>query len=66
MQAEINVLVQSYKELFPANNIISEFDMVLGLPTKDLAMMHIFIYKDNVCVLALADTISPQVTSQRK
>ena len=66
MQAEINVLVQSCKGLCTDNNIISELDMVLGLPTKDLAMMHIFIHKDNVCVLALADTISPQVTSQRK
>ena len=57
MEAEINVLARSCKELFPIIDLVSELGTVVGLPTKDLTSMHVSIHKDNVGALVLMETI---------
>ena len=66
MEAEINALAHSCKELFPIIDIVSELGDVVGLPTKDLTSMHVSIHEDNAGALVLAETIPPQFTPRSK
>ena len=60
MEAELNTLVCSCKELFPIIDLVSKLGTVIGLPTKDLTMMHVSIHKDNAGALVLSETIPLQ------
>ena len=66
MEAEINALAHSCKELFPIIDLVSELGLVVGLPTKDLASMHVSIHEDNAGALVLAETLPLQFTSRSK
>ncbi len=66
MEAELNTLAHSHKELFPIIDIVSELGMIIGLPTKYLTTMHVSIHKDCAGALVLAKTIHPQFTPCNK
>ena len=53
MEAEINALAHSCKELFLIIDIVSELDHVVGLPKNDLTSTHISIHEDNDGALVL-------------
>ena len=60
MEAEINALALSCKELFPIIELVFELGTIVGLPTKDSTTMHVSINEDNAGALVLAETIPPQ------
>jgi hypothetical protein len=62
MEAEINALAHSCKELFPTIDLVTELGAVVGLPTEDLTKMYVSIHEDNTGELVLAETIPPQFT----
>ena len=62
MEAEINALAHSCKELFPIIDLVSELGKVVGLPAEDLTTMHVSIHEDNAGALVLADILPPQFT----
>ena len=66
MEAEINALAHSCKELFPIVDLVSKLGTVAGLPTEGLASMHVSIHEDNAGALVLAETIPPQFTPRSK
>ncbi len=66
MDAEINALAHICKELFPIIDLVSELGTIVGLPTKDLTMMHVSIHEDNGGALILAENIPPKFTPQIK
>ncbi len=62
MEAELNALAHSCKELFPIIDLVSDLGTIVGLPTKDLITMHVSIHKDNAGTLVLVETIFLQFT----
>ncbi len=66
MEAEINALAHSCKELFPIVDLVSELGKVVGLPAEDLTTMHVSIHEDNAGSLVLSDMLPPQFTPQSK
>ncbi len=62
MEAEIVALAHCCRDLFPIIDIMTEFDKVIGLPSKDLASMHVSVHKGNAGALILAQTIPPEFT----
>ena len=66
IEAEINSLAHSYKELFPIIDLVSELGKVVGLPAKDLTTKHVSIHEDNAGALVLAKTLPPQFTPRSK
>ena len=63
MEAEINALSHCCRELFPVMDMVGEIGRVAaGLPTKDMAKMHMSVHEDNSGALILAETIPPQFT----
>ena len=66
MEAEIVALAHCCRDLFPIIDIVTEFSKVIGLPSKDLALMHVSFHEDNAGALILAQTIPPEFTPQSK
>ena len=66
MEAEINALAHSCRELFPIIDLVQEVGEVVGLPTKDLTTINVSIHEDNAGALVLAETIPPQFTPRSK
>ena len=66
MEAEINALAHSCKELFPIIDFVSKLGTVVGNPTEDLASIHVSIHEENAGVLVLAETIPLQFTPRSK
>ncbi|KAL7475932.1 hypothetical protein ACHAW6_007030 [Cyclotella cf. meneghiniana] len=66
MEAEIVALAHCCRDLFPIIDIVTEFGKVIGLPSKDLALMHVSVHEDNAGDLILAQTIPPEFTPQSK
>jgi hypothetical protein len=46
MEAEIIALAHCCRELFPVIDIVTELGKVIGLPTDNLATMHVSIHED--------------------
>ena len=66
MQAEVNALAHSCRELFPIMDLVEEVGAIVGLPTEDLTSMHVSIHEDNAGALALAQAKPPQFTASSK
>ena len=66
IEAEINALANSCRELFPIIDLVQEVGEVVGLPTEDLTTINVSIHEDNAGALVLAETIPPQFTPRSK
>ena len=66
MEADINTLAHSCRELFPVIDQVTELGNVVGLSTKDLTTMHVSIHEDNAGALVLAESLPPQFTPRIK
>ncbi|KAL7480986.1 hypothetical protein ACHAW6_006661 [Cyclotella cf. meneghiniana] len=66
MEAEIIDLAHCCNGLFSVIAVVKELGDVVGLPTKDLTMMHVSIHEDYAGALILAETIPPKFTPRSK
>ncbi len=66
MEAEINSLAHSSKELFPIVNLAYKLSMIVGLSTKCLTTMYVSIHEDNAGALILTEMIPPHFTTCSK
>ena len=66
MEAEIIALAHCCRELFPVIDVVEEMGIAVGLPTEDLATMHVSVHEDNAGALILAETIPPAFTPRSK
>lgn len=65
MEAEINALAHSCRELFPIMDMLKSLCGILKLPDPSTAM-HVSIHEDNAGALVLAETLPPQFTPRSK
>ena len=66
MEAKINSLAHSCKELFSIIDLVSELGTIVVLYTKELNTMHVSIHEDDSGALILAKMIPPQFTPHSK
>ena len=66
MEAEVNALAHCSRELFPVLDLVNEVGAAVGMPTKELASMHVSVHEDNAGALILAETIPPGFTPRSK
>ena len=65
MEAEINALAHSCRELFPIIDITISLGQSVGLPIGDTTI-NVSIHEDNAGALILAQTLPPQFTPRSK
>ena len=65
MEAEINALDRSCRELFPIIDITISLGQSVGLPIGDTTI-NVSIHKDNAGALILAQTLPPHFTPLSK
>ncbi len=65
MEAEINALAHSCRELFPVMDMVEELGPAVGIPTGPTTM-NVSIHEDNAGALVLAQTLPPQFTPRSK
>ena len=65
MEAEINALAHSCRELFPVMDMVKSLGPALGIPAGETTM-KVSIHEDNAGALVLAQTLPPQFTPRSK
>jgi len=65
MEAEINALAHSCRELFPVIDMTKALGKAVGLPVGDTTI-SVSIHEDNAGALILAQTLPPQFTHRSK
>ncbi len=65
MEAEVNALAASMRELIPIINMVKESTQSVGLQAGDMNM-NVSVHKDNSGALVLAETLPPQFAPRSK
>ena len=65
MEAEINALAHSCRELFPIIDMTKSLGKAIGMPTGETTI-NVSIHEDNAGALVLAKTLPPQFTPRSK
>ena len=66
MQSEVIYLAACCRELIPIIAMVDEVGAAVGLTHSENPKMHVYIHKDNACVLVLYQTLPPQFTPASK
>ena len=66
MQAEVINFSTCCQELMPIINVDDEVGTTVGLTQSETQKANVFIHKDNVGLLVIAQTLPPQFTPASK